>query len=896
MIGRGWIIGVLTAVAMLAACAQDMEYEKKESSVFELHATIPADGTGGVALATSVVFHFNRMIDLASLSGAEAELFRIEPGGERIAVPARLGATGDNLLLMPLERLLPNSSYEAVVHQTVRDVDGAAPEFDGKTSHAIAFFTRGERTLAGTAMSVTTLVPDPAEEVYDWSTFHIYFSEPVDPTLRYGSNIAIRRVGSDTPIPADLFVAGGLVAIDPTSDLEPGRQYELFIGAALRDAGGEPFGEDVTYVFDIRDSTPRATLVVEQCPTMSNYSSCEPATDVAKLDPSNYTGEPVNSMVINSTLLGRTQAYLSGQLRVEMGNTQANTRSVPVVIRRGQKLHASSLEALFGGKIPSGLETGDITLTVLTDAFGFMQSADETFGIRGGKVGLKFTLDAAINTENSTANAQMGQALLGLRLVGHAETVDNGVLAMEVATYETVDIFGESMDVTVSLALRPPVGAYQSDGDSVPPAVESSSPRPYAENVRLGDPVRIYFNEPIRVAASNPITVWSATSQTGVAGRVTINGPKLTFEPNWPLTPLTEYEVRLDTSISDLAGNTNAEPIRYRFTTGSAEATQVPPQLGTSDPGLNSLNAHPAHLPVQIWFTQIMDPSSLKLGSTVFVTDLTAGKPVAGTLDANWTSVVFTPNEPFDPEHTYQWRVTDGVTNIAGIALDVDGDGLPGGTIANASVATTFRAVRDDDVVKLVFELNPAADTDTSGYVDGLESETDVNYFAINLFGLFGTPSYATGYMVGHVRPLNPKYPDAVLPISLVDGTRIFATSTGIDLGKAFGRADYGPLDTGPIRIDAAAQGSADVTTGVDGLPRMGVDLPTQFAVSNPLFAGLIVPEVDFQATGEVGFSTDGRIIADIRGTTSIRLNIPLTSWEIPLPASINLRAASPAP
>ncbi|MCC6157194.1 MAG: Ig-like domain-containing protein [Deltaproteobacteria bacterium] len=896
MIGRGWIIGVLVAVAMIAACAQDMEYEKKESSVFELHATIPADGTGGVALATNVIFHFNRPIDLAALSGMEAELFRIEPGGERIAVPARLGATGDNLLLMPLERLMPNSTYEAVVHDTVRDSEGAAPELDGRTSHAVAFSTRGERTLAGATMSVTTLVPDPSEEVYDWSTFHVYFSEPVDPTLRYGANIAIRRVGSTTPIPADLFVAGGLVAIDPTSDLEPGRQYELFIAGALRDAGGEPIGEDITYVFDIRDSTPRATLVVEQCPTMSNASSCEPVTDVAKLDSSNYTGEPVNSMVINSTLLGRTQAFLGGQLRVEMGNTAANTSSVPVVIRRGQKLHASSLEALFGGRIPSGLATGDITLTVLTDAFGFMQSPDQTYGIRGGKVGLKFTLDAAINTDNSTANAQMGQALLGLRLVGHAETVDNGVLSMEVATYETVDIFGESMDVTVSLGLRPPQGAYQSDGDSTAPGVESSSPRPYAESVRLGDPIRIYFNEPIRSSSSTPISLWSAASQTGVAGRISINGPKLTFEPNWPLTPLTEYEVRLDTSISDLAGNTSIEPIRWRFTTGAAEATQVPPQLGTSDPGLNSLVAHPAHLPVQIWFTQIMDPASLSLGDTVFVTDLTAGGPVEGTLDANWTSIVFTPNEPFDPEHTYQWRVTDGAMNIAGIALDVDGDGLPGGSIADSSVATTFRAVRDDDVVKLIFELNPAADSDTSGYVDGAETATDVNYFAINLFGLFGTPSYATGFMVGHVRPLDTNDDDAALPIALVDGTRIFSTNTGIDLGKAFGRADYGPLDTGPIRIDAATQGSADVSTGVDGLPEMAVDLPTQFAVSNPLFAGLIVPEVDFKATGAVAFSTDGRIIADIRGTTSIRLNIPLTSWEIPLPASINLQAVSPAP
>ncbi len=896
MIGRGWIIGVLVAVAMLAACAQDMEYEKKESSVFELHATIPADGTGGVALATQVVFHFNRMIDLASLSGAEAELFRVEPGGERIAVPARLGATGFNLLVIPLERLLPNSSYEAVVHDTVRDANGAAPELDGRSTHTIAFSTRGERPLAGTPMSVTSLVPDPSEDVFDWSTFHVYFSEPVDPTLRYGTNIAIRRVGSETPIPADLFVAGGLVAIDPSSDLEPGRTYELFIGGDLRDAGGEPMGEDATYTFDILDSTPRATLIVEQCPTMSDASSCDPVTDIAQLDPSGYTGEPINSMVIGSTLLGRTQAFLGGQLRVEMGNTAADPTSVPVVIRRGQKLHASSLEALFGGRISSGLETGDITLTVLTDAFGFMQSADRTYGIHGGKVGLKFTLDAAINTDNSTANAQMGQALLGLRLVGHAETVDGGLLSMEVATYETVEIFGESMDVTVSLGLRPPQGAYESEGDADAPAVVSSAPRPYAENVRLGDPIRIYFNEPIKSSSSTPITVWSAASQTGVAGRVTINGPKLTFEPNWPLTPLTEYEVRLDTSISDLAGNTHVEPIRYRFTTGASEATQVPPQLGTSDPGVNSLFAHPAHLPVQIWFTQIMDPASLALDDTVFVTDVTDSAPVEGTLVANWTSIVFTPNEPFDPDHTYQWRVTDGATNIAGIALDVDGDGLPGGSIADASVATTFRAVREDDVVKLVFELNPAADSDTSGYVDGAETPTDVNYFAINLFGLFGTPSYATGYMVGHVRPLDTNDDDAALPIALVDGTRIFSTNTGIDLGKAFGRADYGPLDTGPIRIDAATQGSADVSTGVDGLPEMAVDLPTQFAVSNPLFAGLIVPEVAFKATGAVGFSTDGRIIADIRGTTTIRLNVPLTSWEIPLPASINLKAVSPAP
>lgn len=885
---------MLLAAVWVTACGDDDTPvpSDKPGAPFRLESTIPVDGSVGAALETRVVFHFNRVIDTAALSTADVEYF-LDDEGERIPTPFVIGASGGNVVVTPTVALRPNSRYVVRVTDRVRDAHGNAPTMTGDYQE-ISFLTRYDRQMAGEVARVTGLIPAPEDVVYDWSTFHLYFSEPMDSTAHYGVDIALRRRGGENPVPAEMFVSGGLVVIDPVSDLEPGETYDLIVDGTLRDAGGENFGSSQTWSYTVQPTSPRATFMVEQCPTLSEGSSCEPKTDRSQLSASEFSGEVVNSMVIDSTLLGRTEAYLAGQLRVEMGDAARVTTKIPVVIRKGQQLRASSLEALFGGRIPSGLATGPITLTIVTDAFGFMESADQAFGVEGGKVGLNFILDAAVNTENSTSNAQMGQNLLGVQLTGSAEVLSGGRLVMEVAGYDAVDIFGERMNVTVSLALEPPDVEAEATADREAPLIVSSSPRPYEEDVRLESDVRLYFNEPVVAEALDSlVTVTNLETEESVIGRVAVNGPRVVFRPSWPLDPLSEYQVRVSADATDISRNRIGRALTFRFSTGAEQATAVPPRVGAADPGVNTLAAHPSHLPVQIFFTQLMDPASLALGQSVFITDETAGEDVPGTLSVDWTSVTFTPNEPFTEGRLYRWLVDDTVASIAGIELDTDEDGTPGGIGGGAVVSSYFQVEDDPDVVKLVFSLLPAADSDTSGYVDGAEEGTDSNFFRVNLFGLFKDASYATGVMVGHIRPLDPEADDPLLPITLTDGLRIFSTNTGIELG---GKSEFGPLDTGPIVIDASSPGSADVTEGATGTPTMNVDMGLLFDVANPLMAGLIVPDVQLKTKGEIAFRPDGRIVADIQGTTMIGLSIPLTSIEIPLPTTIKLRAVSPAP
>ncbi|MCZ7585388.1 MAG: hypothetical protein M5R36_19760 [Deltaproteobacteria bacterium] len=181
-------------------------------------------------------------------------------------------------------------------------------------------------------------------------------------------------------------------------------------------------------------------------------------------------------MVVNSTLLGRTEMIISGQLTVELGNTAFDSDYIPIVIRKGQTLYGAPLEALLGGEIPTGLETGTIVVSVLTDAYGYLESSERLFGIDGSQVSLSFLLDVAVTTTEAKANAQMGQLILGIPLDGTARVLDGGVLFMEAAGFASMNVLGEAMGVTISLSMQPPIGEIDSAPDTNGPQLVSAAP------------------------------------------------------------------------------------------------------------------------------------------------------------------------------------------------------------------------------------------------------------------------------------------------------------------------------------------------------------------------------------------------------------------------------------
>ncbi|MBZ0273738.1 Ig-like domain-containing protein [bacterium] len=893
-------LAALFAVAAFAGCEIESRTplpEPESAAEFRVMATVPPDGARETFLSSGVIFHFDRQIDTGSLSAESASIVRIDENGDAVEeVPVLVQGAGPNVILRPLSRLRPASRFRAAVTDQVKDEFGRRPLLDGGRV-SLEFTTRAERVQQGRDLSVRSVYPPPGGDLFDWATFRVYFSEPIEPARAiYGENVMLRALGDDSPVPAQMHVVGTQIVIDPESDLVPGRSYELVIGATLQDAGGETMAEDATYAWVVSDTAPRATLAVELCPTLGDRSGCPPLISASKLERSIYTDEGQNTMILDSTLLGRESVPMSGRLVVELANTAIDKDSIPILIRKGQKMYGEKIEAMLGGEISTGLKTRDITATTLTDAYGFMQSSAAQGGAADGEVAVQVMLDVAINTGDSASNAQMAQNIMGLTLTGRAIVIGDE-LVMDTAGFGELNILGENMGVTISLGLRPPAtSALGAVADSTGPLLMSVSPGSASNLARLGDPVVLAFNEPVHPQEAVSSIHLADANGDPVSANAAVDGGKVTLKPRWPMDPDSEYVVRVEGRLPDVTGNPMGVERVVRFRTGAPEVSLSPPLLGATDPGVNTQEAFPAHLPIQVYFTQLMDPTTIVLGDTVRVTDDDSGEDVRGWLRKRWTGFQFFPNEPFEGGRTYRLTITDDITNIAGIALDLNRDRFPGGGAGQPERSFRFTAAPADETVPVTFALVPFADRDGSGFLEGTETPTDDNLFAIELGGLLD-PSYVSGYMIAHIGALGFVNDEPVMPIALSDGIVLYATGTSIDFSKISQKADLGPFDTGRLTIEADGAGTANVVEAPGGgAARMLIEMSTLISAEGSFIDGLLADRLAFSAIGDLSFDASGPMVANITGTTSIDITIPIVNITLPVPTSINLRAQSVSP
>lgn len=913
------VVMVLLAFTLIAlpSCEQkwDDEYRMPQSeTVFRIVSSIPNDQTRQFPRTGKLIVHFNRALDVKSIRDAVV-LTETNQNGAVSTLSTTVGVVGNNLYITPRFPLTPATNFSLLVKPLIKSVDGetiVAPE-DGQT---INFSTGQIRAQLGSPPEVTFVTPSPDDQyIFDFTNFRIYFSEPLDETsLRYGDTILVKNSAGQA-ISALMFAEGNQVVIDPKTDLEPDKTYTLLIKDDVTDQNGENLEEDFTREFTISDSKPHATLGVVMCPTMGDQSpQCVSETDPAALPLSNYTGDPSNSMIIDSALLGRNVVYISGKLVSEMGNPSVDSNFVPLVIRKGQKIYGKGIDAMLGGKIKTGYNTGDIEITLLTDAVGYLAGSDYIYEQEGDEIALLFTLDTAINTtsSNPATNAMMSQSILGVSLVGSARTED-GAMVMEVAGFTEMNVAGETIPSTMSMLMKSPeVAVTEVDKDIDPPILRSYTPwqGENSDRVRLTERIVGNFDEPLDMTSVQEHFWVQNSAGARIAGSVRVYGSRAVFIPEEPLLANWDYQMVFDAGISDIMGNarTNREVIDFK--TGAEEVSESgnnppnPPLLMTVFPGDNDAVTIPAHMPVVVCFNQLMEPTSIRLGETFEVLDLTeefrTGQktPVRGTIYYMWDHFIFEPDRFWTPNHNYRIVITDDITNLMDLALDLDGDRIAGASEGVDEFYVDFKAGQENRWVMLLLKLNPIVDTDGSGYVDGNEVPADVNTLSMN-FLLFNDPSYATGYMVSLVKGLAQNEQNTpFMAVDIGDGT--FLTASSVSPSLPFKSTEKGLLDPlGRISIDVIRTGSADIFQTNEGRAQMDVNMLTDFQMENNTFNSMIEHELGLSVKGDIIFTGDGRLQADISGRTIVKglFHVPILGWDIPLriPTDIKLRAVSEA-
>jgi hypothetical protein len=912
------IITLLLAAALVLTLLLPLGCESKYKTPFEVFQpvvpftityTYPPNDNHEFPLTGSLAVRYNAALE-ANVSANLISLREVREDSTAVAVPVTVQVQDASLIIKPTQPLKPVSHYELTVSSDIRSKDGATTSAP-PGGFTFAFDTEADRPQAGKTLAVTSVIPDPSDQVYDISNFRVSFSEPVDQrSVVYGDTVLFTDDAGNL-IEGTVFSRASQIVFDPAQDLTPGK-YTLTITGDLKDAGGERMLNDVTYTFNVKSSYPHATIYAENCPTFSdpNHSSCPSESSADLLPPLPLTGNPTNSMTVDSHLLGSSSVYMSGQLKVEQCSPTGHPNIIPLVIRKGQRLYATSLPATLGGKIPLGVETGTITIQLMTDAVGFMTSSDLNGIVPGATVMLALTMDSAIVTENVDTNVMMTQDILGTQLFGQLTVdPDNGHLIMQLAGTAEIFILGERTPSNMSLEMHDALEVLDQPADVLPPSLRLSRPLNGAKEVRLADDMMLLFDEPVDPITARQFIRLETAAGAPIPQDVLVNSAKVIVRPLVPLQANTTYAVHIISGLADLEGNATTITKSVFFTTGSLESDAEPPMLLSTSPSPSFTPATPGHLPFEIFFSQVMDPNTIVLGDTLKIIDLSAGQlDVPGTLVNHWYRFTFYPNEPLIAGHYYRIILSDRITNYDGVGLDLDRDHTPGGPPGVTEIWIDFVAAGANGWQQLILGAEPMVDRDGSGYIDNTETEPDPanNYFKIFLIK---NKSYSNGYIVSYVRGL--EYDNEGQPfmdIIMVEGNKLWATSTGLtfkELVDAVAMADplaasaleaappsgfFGPM--GRILIDFTAIGLAPTVLSTTGQPQMNIKMATYMTLDNTTFNSMLDHNLAIDAVGILSFTPDGKMVADITSNATMKMNltIPLINITIPIPLPVKIK------
>src|SRR5690554_4607925 len=722
----------LIPAMLLAACGGDSDTQtmKEKTTPGAMVYSFPMDGQNDVSPKADIVLRFSHAVvdDEATL----AEKIKVESDGAAVAFTVKIIDGGKSLKLEPATALASGSDFNVSFSEPLAAEGGrtiSTPNAVGEDG--IQFNTRAE--FSGVASLGTTSdqfgvawqVPANGSEfkAMNFSTFRLAMTQPVHPEWqKKGGSIELLDKNGDT-VPATVLVKGNRITVDPcVADrcgskedvLNAGETYTLKLSnlASLTNSGDDNrFSAEYSYT--PRDTGP--TVMLEQQAVDSNGGK------VASV----LNGQPVNGVVLNSVLQGVTDSsQQTGSLFAELAyapSFEAN-EAIPLRIPKGSVLESTSLNVKVGGKVQvldaatgGKQQTGTIKVTMLSDASGYMSPNPYTDDLNAPRH-ITLFMDVSMNTEEAQPNAALSQDLMGVELRGIA-LVQNGVLTIDAIGMVEPNLLGQEFtDSTIAFQLKAATDVNSAldaeddwlrDLDTTPPQLvswmpgaEDAIPATRQSMQRPGDPVILFFDEPLDPASIEDnvsLTATSADTSAAVNFAFDLDGTALALNPAGGLKHGTTYDISVN-GVTDLAGNPvsltrsfvmedlgeNSENVNSRspialttypgfpcVTTG-VDLTANPPTHGqcldsAPDGPLGQqlpLTTLPEDRPIVVVFSQSMNLDSIN-DQTFVVEKVTGsdipvgeGEIVAGRLEKNNQRIRFYPDQPWSTEDGVFYRYT----------------------------------------------------------------------------------------------------------------------------------------------------------------------------------------------------------------------------------------------
>lgn len=544
--------------------------------------TYPYDGQLDVPTGTTIVVTFTDAIDTTVLGWAcspegDGEGDTVSGGfcvrgpdgliGQEGAV--EVAGTRNNVIRFAADTLEPGVTYD--VHVSPALVAGGAENLrEGEP--LLSFTTRQEAMIGGQEATIVAINGDdpevyragseakPRSPFLDFSTIRILFSEPIDPvTAILGSTIDVVEVdpvtGAEMPVSGTLVVQGIHASFDPDTDLVPGATYQLRVRPGIFDLGGEPLNAAGEFELTAGDTRTDGALVEQ---VLMVRSPADGAGSVA--------GVPANTVSMSHPLLGANQlAAREGAVVAQMGSAEAFGAMIPITIRKGQLVRMGGLAVQLGGVVPTGLDTGDISVSFLSDASGYLvrnpyrdpaQVPDDATS----PVFLYLTFDVALTAADPVGNAVLDQTVMNVQATG-VGTIAGNALAIETVGAMELDLLGAARAPS-NLVLRMETARDgQVPSDTEGPRLVSVYPSARQANAAAGDIILLTFSEAI-APVSTPlgagmaaISLERVADRQPVASAIMVSGSTVIVKPLELLDYGTSYTVNIGEGLVDLAGN-----------------------------------------------------------------------------------------------------------------------------------------------------------------------------------------------------------------------------------------------------------------------------------------------------------------------------------------------------
>jgi hypothetical protein len=370
-------------------------------------------------------------------------------------------------------------------------------------------------------------------------------------TLITGETFKFQKVGTTEQVAGELIAKGRYLTFDPANDLEDDASYELIITDAVKDIAGNSF-------------SPVNRTFVAAYAGVRSYSTMNVTNNLAVDVASPYSGESFNVVTIQSVLIGhKDTTYVKADLITELANLGKFKDSAPLVIRKGTIMNSSELSVKVGGEFPTGFKTGNIRMTTISDATGFLienLNSDHKYAPKQ----LHMLMDVAMTTDgeldendvfiNGKANGGLSQNIMHLEILGTVRTVGTKMVIDAVGEIDLTILGVDNANAQVSFHME----SYTEDTaptipvDIISPFLQSAYPAGNTAHFSLGDNINYTYNEPLDLASLQNITLTDADNNV-VATRVSQDGSAIMVDPVANLASATTYTAR--GALRDLAGN-----------------------------------------------------------------------------------------------------------------------------------------------------------------------------------------------------------------------------------------------------------------------------------------------------------------------------------------------------